>query len=1009
MELTPPVAYRMSLTAAEVEELLLSIYTKIPTDTIRTSLDNPDDLTIPTTKAVADAIAVINSDLEQLGGLALLDQLDLGSSTVVGVLPISKGGTGGGSVELAQQNLGIVVESAIQAMIDASIPAIQSVDLGSAQATGVLPLSKGGTGATGASQARVNLGVWSSGQSETLAENTFAALKRSYEEAGFTLVDGSFEAGGVISSPTEVLLFEADGHAYSWSGSIPGGGKVIPVGSTPVTAGGVGTGLWLDRASVSLRSQLAASNGASLLGIGSDRTQASKNAEWVSITDFPGIVGDSNETGTVGTDCTVALNAALRSGPKSFFVPIGFFRISDTILIPSEVRIYGAHMWYSCLVVDPIMDGAKDAVQNDGFNAISVAYDKNIYFQNFRIKANGFSRTKSNPAVEWGRCFRTGSLKGITIDSMVFHEGPQHCLDLACWKDNYIGVGHSGAVQGMTTDARITNSYLVDYCFDDGFTTHGVSGVTVDGCTSIISDYAKSQHTYVITQNGFEIDDGSYNVDVSNCRAYCNDTESKGFSIANHPDNPIPAGVHFMDCHTYEGVSGITSLGVADLTHIFGSELYRGRNYSFVNCSLNYPHVNLTNVEFPSRGVDIQFGMGVSIKNFRVNMRGPNGETARSPCTVMNIIGCDVDIDGVRVEGVADGQLGSAFGTGRAWFRITDTLSRNIRIKNVDIDNIGWADRVIRDVDKNPGGALIEVDNVQLGSASTDGRTKTLLMSGAHAKFKNLSAPAGVQIYRIGRSLTDRTSLMEGDVEVDYLNLKTLVGGMRIFSETAADNSQPQPGILFDRQFVSSANFLGKGSLAFRTSSATQGSLSVAAYDEDTDTFIPMCVTTYVAGGAPEKAFAPVVHGDMNNGQASSAWLNGYFVNAPQTVSDARHKTDVREMTESEIAAGVEIIKTIGFWSWLSERGDRTHCGTTVQKVISIMESHGLTPFDYSFVCHDKWDDKYMTVYQYDDHGNVIEGSETDVLIKEAGDIYSFKVQELTLYLMGCLAQRLLL
>lgn len=233
MELTPPVAYRMSLTAAEVEELLLSIYTKIPTDTIRTSLDSPDDLTIPTTKAVTDAIAIINADLEQLGDLALLDSLDLGSTRATGVLPIGKGGTGANTVEQAQANLGIVVESTIQQMIDASIPEIQSVDLGSSQATGVLPLSKGGTGATGASQARTNLGVWSSDQSEQLKENAFEALRRSYAEAGNSVVVGSFEQGAVLMSIGDVVLHEATGKGHLWTGTYPPGGYVVGAGTLP--------------------------------------------------------------------------------------------------------------------------------------------------------------------------------------------------------------------------------------------------------------------------------------------------------------------------------------------------------------------------------------------------------------------------------------------------------------------------------------------------------------------------------------------------------------------------------------------------------------------------------------------------------------------------------------------------------------------------------------------------------------------------------------------------------
>jgi len=739
-----------------------------------------------------------------------------------------------------------------------------------------------------------------------------------------------------------------------------------------------------------------------------ERTQHDKNAEFISITDFKGVVGDSDESGSTGTDCYEGIQNALNSGATSIFIPVGYYRITATLKIPSNVRLYGAHMWNSCIVVDPSMDGISDALQNTGWGADSLIFDENIQLDNFRIKANGFSRTKSNADVEWGRCLRTGALKGLAIDRMVFQEGPQHCLDIACWKDNYIGVGHAGAVQGKTTDAKVTNSYLIDYCYDDGLTTHGVDGITVDNCTAIITDYAKTKHKQTITQNGFEIDDGSSNVLVSNSRTFANDTETKGFAIANHADNPIPFNVRFLNCDTYGAVAAVASLGVADSSHVFGAESYQGRNYVFNNCSLNYPHVATNNAEFPSRAIDIQMGMDVEISNFYVNMAGSSGESARSPCAVFNIIGCNVRIDGVRVRGVADGQLGTIFGTGRAWFRITNTASSNIRIKNVDIDNIGWADRVIRDVDKSPGGALIEVDNIKVGSASTDGRTKSVVMSAAHSPFRNISAPSGVQTLRIGRTLTDRTSSMTGNVDVNYQNMPTLMGGLRIFSETASDGSQPLPGLLFDRQFVSSSSALGKGSIAWRTSAATPGALSFSAYNEDNASYVPIAVMTYSVSGTPTKAIAPVVNGDTNLGQASSAWLNGYFVNSPQTVSDARLKSEVRDLTSDEISAGLEIIKTLGFWTWLDSRGDREHAGTTVQKVMSIMESHNLEPFDYAFITYEKWSDEYNTVYQYDEDGNKIEGSATEVRTKSAGDVYGFKVQELTLYLIACISSRLL-
>ena len=748
------------------------------------------------------------------------------------------------------------------------------------------------------------------------------------------------------------------------------------------------------------------------------RTFQDKMRETVSITDFAGVKGDSDETGTSGTDCTNGINQALRSGHGSFLIPEGYFRITGTIIVPSGVRIFGAHKWWSCIVVDPSMDGVLDAVQNEGYDLNVLSFDENIQFDNFRIKANGFSRVKSNPDVEWGRCLRTGALKGLSINKMVFQEGPQHCLDIACWKDAYIGVGHAGAVPGMTTDARVTDSYFIDYCYDDGLTTHGADGVTISNCTAMITDYAKSKHVYIITQNGFEIDDGSSNVVVSNCRTYGNDTNSKGFAIANHDGNPIPFNIRFENCDAYGTVTGVATLGVADAAHAFGSQAYRGRNYAIINCSLNYPHVATDNVEFPSRGFDIQYGMDVVVENFRVNMRGQNGEPARSPCAVFNIIGVNVRIDGVRVEGVPDGQMGTIFGTGRSWFRITNAASSGVRIRNVDIDNIGWADRVIRDVDKNPGGALIEVDNIKLGSGSTDGRTKTVVMSAAVASFKNITAPAGVQTLRIGRTLSDRTALFTGDVDVNYAALATLIGGLRIVSENASDGTQPLPGLLFDRQYVSSSNTNGKGSVAFRSSAAAPGTWSLTAFDEDSGIYQPVLAVSYNPGFSIKKYISPVNDGDTNNGNSAARWLNVYSVNGVITTSNATHKAGLREPTEAENMAFGRIARLPDVWKWIKrveEEGDeaRWHSGPTVQAAIAIMEDYGLEWREYSCFCYDHQPyvpERRVTIPALIDEGTgdvLFPEHEQLIPATEESEEYGFRKEELLWRCMRALASQI--
>lgn len=98
---------------------------------------------------------------------------------------------------------------------------------------------------------------------------TREALRRSYAEAGYNLVDGSFEAGGTLVNANDVLLHEAYGTAYNWDGVFPGGGKAVPPGSTPASTGGVVAGAWHPVGDITLREELAGLDGAALVGASS--------------------------------------------------------------------------------------------------------------------------------------------------------------------------------------------------------------------------------------------------------------------------------------------------------------------------------------------------------------------------------------------------------------------------------------------------------------------------------------------------------------------------------------------------------------------------------------------------------------------------------------------------------------------------------------------------------------------------------------------------------------------
>ena len=97
--------------------------------------------------------------------------------------------------------------------------------------------------------------IESSPQSTIGVSDTFMLWKRSLAEIGLTLV-GTFQEGCTVTAVDQAVLDFNASQAYQWKGTIPAGGKVIPVNSTPATAGGVSPTAWVDRTDGALRSEL---------------------------------------------------------------------------------------------------------------------------------------------------------------------------------------------------------------------------------------------------------------------------------------------------------------------------------------------------------------------------------------------------------------------------------------------------------------------------------------------------------------------------------------------------------------------------------------------------------------------------------------------------------------------------------------------------------------------------------------------------------------------------------
>ena len=156
------------------------------------------------------------------------------------------------------------------------------------------------------------------------------ALRRSYAEAGYSLVDGSFEAGGTLMNTNDVLLYEAEGGAYSYLGVIPTGGHPVASGTNPV-----GNANWMPTTDNLLRQELASINGTNLIGV--KRTEIANSVattlqNWIRWTGV-NVVSDFGADPTFTIDSTVAIKNAIATG-RSVYIPAGHYQFND-LLFPA--------------------------------------------------------------------------------------------------------------------------------------------------------------------------------------------------------------------------------------------------------------------------------------------------------------------------------------------------------------------------------------------------------------------------------------------------------------------------------------------------------------------------------------------------------------------------------------------------------------------------------------------------------------------------------------------------
>ena len=253
---------------------------------------------------------------------------------------------------------------------------------------------------------------------------------------------GTFKSGATLDDLREVLLWDisdgGDGHEYGWTGTFP---KEVLPNSTPSSTGGFGSGAWVDRTDLTLRSDLASVNGAGLVGTKSNTTVEKVLASDTTLPDV-GIfeaAGDNSAAITAlasNSNLVMPVHGELRTINSASFSGIEHL-VATKVLSAGVVRIPGIY---------PELLGGKYSVAYNGgkqLSALNTALT-DPKFQDFGITFIGDSIT-------WGvgasGAITTGPSRDGTLSDYRNNAGScSYVNEMRRWIKHTLGEGTTEAI-----------------------------------------------------------------------------------------------------------------------------------------------------------------------------------------------------------------------------------------------------------------------------------------------------------------------------------------------------------------------------------------------------------------------------------------------------------------------------------------------------------------------------------------------------------------------------------
>lgn len=320
----------------------------------------------------------------------------------------------------------------------------------------------------------------------------------------------------------------------------------------------------------------------------------------LSLIDF-GIEPNGND---VGSRINIALDVCAYK--YELVADVGTYITNTEIKVPSGTRFRGVGIDRTIIKAGTLLPAMSNLITNKSNNyAVRSEIDRDIEISDMTLNADWRGRYQIGTAINNQACgLKLSSVKASHIKKVKVINAALHCFDVSA--DQYVDTGNIADTSQNPSELVIIESCEAWNPYrDDAFTTHNSGGVVFNHCRAYFDGSVSALGS---TQQGFEADEGSYNITFNDCVAT---GFTCGYQSKGHATTMPAKNISFNRCVADNcGYGFMASVG----TNPTGKVGYKGQAVSFTDCVVNRPNLTLNKIALYIYGAD-----GVRVDGFTVN------------------------------------------------------------------------------------------------------------------------------------------------------------------------------------------------------------------------------------------------------------------------------------------------------------------------------------------------------------------------------------------------------